>query len=80
MGLKNYALSGAKKVAWKDEPKNVIVDFLRTRLTDPRSRAETTETDTFSGTGASQTLTLTPSSSYSAYCITDVSVRLVFHS
>ena len=60
---------------YKDEPKNIIVEFLRTNLTDPRGRDTTTETDTFSGTGASQTLTLTPSQSfYSVVAITDVSV------
>ena len=60
-------------MSWSSDPKNIIVEFLRTNLIDPRSRAESTETDTFSGTGASQTLTLTPSSG-KAYAITGITV------
>ena len=60
---------------YKDEPKNIIVEFLRANLTDPRGRDTSTNTDTFSGTGSAQTLSLTPDlSTNSAIAITDVSV------
>ena len=39
-------------------PKNIVVDFLRRRLTDPRSRAETSQTEEFNGGG--KTFSLTP--------------------
>jgi len=58
-------------------PKNILVDFLRNRLTDPRARAEATDTDTFSGTGASQILTLTPETNYKVACINSVVVGVV---
>ena len=61
-------------MAWKNSEKNVLVEFLRRRLTDPRNRAESTVTDTFSGTGAAQICTLTPAVNNKAYAITDVSV------
>lgn len=41
-------------------PKNVVVDFLRNRLTDPRSRAETSQTEEFNG--GSTDFSLTPTS------------------
>lgn len=52
-------------------PKNVLVDFLRKRLIDPRSRAEDTNTETFNG--GSTTFTLTPTSGTMS-CITSVTV------
>jgi hypothetical protein len=58
------------------EPEDLIVDFLRKRLSDPRSR-HTATTDTFSGTGAPQTLTLTPTTSNSVQVVTDVQVSAV---
>ena len=61
-------------MAWKNCEKNVIVEFLRSKLTDPRSRAESLVTDTFSGTGVAQICTLTPATNNHAYAITDVSV------
>ena len=39
-------------------PKNILVDFLRNRLTDPRARAETSQTEEFNG--GSTTFSLTP--------------------
>ena len=54
-------------------PKDIIVDFLRCKLTDPRSRAETLNTETFDGGG--KTFSLTPSGSLS--CITAVTVTSV---
>lgn len=66
------------KLAWKNEPKNVIVEFLRATLTDPRSRAETTETDSSTGTGSAQTISLSPaSSSNKAYAISSVTVDAI---
>ena len=52
-------------------PKHIIVDFLRHRLTDPRDRAETTNTETFDG--GSTEFSLSPPSG-SLACITEVSV------
>jgi len=52
-------------------PKNVLVDFLRHRLTDPRARAESTNTEEFNGGGTEFTLT-PPSGSIS--CITAITV------
>lgn len=52
-------------------PKNIIVDFLRHRLTDPRSRAEASRTEEFNG--GSTNFSLTPSVG-SVSCITSVTV------
>ena len=52
-------------------PKNVLVDFLRRRLTDPRSRAETSQTEEFNGGG--KTFSLTPTTGTMS-CITSVTV------
>ncbi|MEK0335808.1 MAG: hypothetical protein QQN41_00025 [Nitrosopumilus sp.] len=53
-------------------PKNIIVDFLRHRLTDPRSRAENSRTEEFNGGG--KTFSLSPSSGTMS-CITEVTVN-----
>lgn len=55
-------------------PKNIIVDFLRRRLTDPRSRAETSQTEEFNGGGTE--FSLIPSSG-KVSCITSVTVDSV---
>lgn len=55
-------------------PKNIIVDFLRNRLTDPRSRAETAESDSFTATSSQTIFTLSPTSG-SVSCITGVTVN-----
>lgn len=55
-------------------PKDIIVDFLRTKLTDPRARAESTNTETFDGGGT--TFQLTPTVGKMA-CVTAVSVSSV---
>lgn len=55
-------------------PKNILVEFLREKLTDPRSRAETTNTEEFDG--AATEYTLTPPSG-SLACITAVTVDSV---
>ena len=52
-------------------PKNILVDFLRVRLTDPRSRAETSQTEEFNGGG--KTFSLTPTAGTMS-CITLVTV------
>ena len=52
-------------------PKNVVVDFLRHRLTDPRSRAETSQTEEFDG--GSTDFQLTPTAGTMS-CITSVTV------
>ena len=52
-------------------PKNILVDFLRRRLRDPRARAETSQTEEFNGGGTE--FSLTPSSGTMS-CITAVTV------
>lgn len=52
-------------------PKNVLVDFLRNRLTDPQSRAETSQTQQFDG--GSTDFQLVPTSGTMS-CIVSVSV------
>ena len=52
-------------------PKNVLVDFLRRRLTDPRDRAETSQTEEFDG--GSTDFSLTPTTG-SMSCIISVTV------
>ena len=52
-------------------PKQVLSEFLRHRLTDPRSRAETSQTEEFNG--GSTTFSLTPSSG-SLSAITGITV------
>jgi len=52
-------------------PKNVLCDFLRRRLTDPRSRAETSQTEEFNG--GSTDFQLTPTAGTMS-CITSVTV------
>ena len=57
-------------------PKLIISDFLRVNLTDPRSRAETTNAETFTATASQTTFPLTaPSGSVS--CVTTVTVDSV---
>jgi len=63
-------------MAWKDEPKNLIVDFLNKNITDPRGRLSAV-TDTFNGTGASQTLTLTPTAGKKVRSINSVTSNAV---
>jgi len=58
-------------------PKRIIVDFLRTNLTDPRSRAEETNSDSFTATANQTTFTLTPTSGKKVACITSVTVNSV---
>ena len=56
-------------------PKFVIVDFLRNRLTDPRStRVYTQTSDSFAATAAQTTFTLTPSSGTTVSHITSITI------
>jgi hypothetical protein len=55
-------------------PKDVVVEFLRNKLTDVRSRASTSKTETFNGGGTEFQLTPTTGS---VSCITSVSVTSV---
>ena len=57
-----------------ESPKNILVEFLRNRLTDPRARAEATNTETFNG-GATE-YSLTPTSG-NLSCITAITVTSV---
>ena len=52
-------------------PKQIIVEFLRHRMTDPRARAETSQTEEFNGGG--KTFSLTPTAG-SVSCITGITV------
>ncbi len=55
-------------------PKDIVVDFLRTKLTDPRARAEATNTETFDGGSTSYQLTPTIGS---VSCVTAITVTAV---
>ena len=52
-------------------PKQIITEFLRHRMTDPRARAETSQTEEFDGGG--KTFSLTPTAG-SVSCITGITV------
>lgn len=53
-------------------PKWLVVEFLRSRLTDPRSRAESSTSDTFTATSGQKEFTLTPTSGKKVSCVTSV--------
>jgi len=54
-------------------PKDIITDFLRTNLVDPRARSEASNTETFTATASQTTFSLSaPSGSVS--CVTSVKV------
>ena len=55
-------------------PKHIIVDFLRNQLTDPRSRAEATNTESFVATASQTTFSLSPPAGTMS-CIIDVQVN-----
>ena len=55
------------------DPEDIISDFLRVNLTDPRARAEASESDTFTATAGQTSFTLTPTSG-SVSCVTAVTV------
>lgn len=57
------------------DPEDIVTDFLRVHLTDPKSRAESTDTQNDTSTAGQTTLTITPSSgSDSVSCITSLTV------
>jgi len=55
------------------DPTEILVEFLRTRITDPRGR-HTANSDTFSGDGSTKTFTLTPTSGKRVQYISSVTV------
>lgn len=55
------------------EPDKIITEFLRHRLTDPRSRAEDTKTETFTASDGQTDFTLSPDSSFS--CVTELKLN-----
>ena len=67
------------KIAWKDEKENLVCEFLRTNLTDPRSTIRaSSKTETFDGDGSTTTFTLTPSTDkkFSAVTLLDIEVSI----
>lgn len=59
------------------DPEDILSDFLRTNLTDPRARAEDTETQTFNPSAASTVITLDAPTTGSVACITGVTIDAV---
>lgn len=57
------------------DPREIVMEFLRARLTDPRAR-HTATSDDFTGDASAVTFTLTPSSSNSAMTITSITTKL----
>jgi len=55
-------------------PKSIIVDFLRVHVIDPRSRAETADSDNFIATSGQTEFSLTPTTGHVS-CITNVTVN-----
>ncbi len=55
-------------------PRETIVEFLRSVLVDPRSRAETSNSDTFTGDASEKTFTLTPTSGKTVSAVTAVTI------
>jgi len=53
-------------------PKFLIVDFLRRRLTDPRDRAETSKTESFTATASQTEFSLTPTTDSKLSTITSI--------
>ena len=62
-------------------PKDIVVDFLRVNLTDPRSRNELSNTETFSGDSSETSFTLSSPDlnleNTKAGCVTSVSISSV---
>jgi len=55
------------------DPEDLVADFLRKNLTDPRARAEATDSDTIVATAGQTTFTPTPSSG-TVSCVTAVTL------
>jgi len=60
-------------VEYYADPEDIISDFLRVHLTDPRARAEASESDTIVATAGQTTFTPTPTTG-SVSCITAVTL------
>ena len=58
------------------DPEDIISDFLRVNLTDPRERAEASGTNNFTATASQTEFTITPTSG-SVSCVTAVTVEAV---
>jgi len=56
------------------DPEDIIADFLRVRLTDPRARAEATETQTFTPIAAQTVITMAVPTAGSISCVTGVTI------
>jgi len=56
------------------DPEDIISDFLRVRLTDPKARAEASDTDNVTATAGQTEITLVPPSG-SASCITALTIN-----
>lgn len=56
------------------DPEKIITDFLRTHIIDPRNRAETTNSDTFTATSGQTTFSLSSSTGTKVSCVTSVTV------
>ena len=56
------------------DPKEILGDFLRTRVTDPRSR-HTLTSDSFTATAAQTEFTVTPTSGYRMQAVSSVTVN-----
>ena len=57
------------------DPEDIISDFLRVNLTDPRDRAEASNTNTFDATSGQTSFTVTPTTGTSVSCVTAVTVE-----
>lgn len=57
------------------EAADVLCDLLRVQLTDPRARAEASNSDSFSATAGQTVFSLTPSSGTKVSCVTSVTVN-----
>ena len=55
-------------------PEDILSDFLRVRLTDPRARAEATETQTFTPAAAATVITLASPTTGKVQCVTGVTI------
>ena len=56
-------------------PGEILTDFLRVYLTDPRARAEASNSDSFTATSSQTDFLLTPTAGTSVSCVTAVTVN-----
>ncbi len=57
------------------DPEDILTDFLRTELTDPRARSEASNSDNVTATAGQTEITLTPSTDTTVSCITALTVN-----